>query len=83
MGTGNRCGAQSNLRANGLMAEKYLELSDFEYVADLLRAIRTFAPEFENLSDAVKQDLFETLGASEAALRTAAAETAIQDASTP
>ena len=61
------------------MAEKYLDLSDFEYVADLLRAIRTFAPEFENLSEAVKQDLLETLGASEAALRRAAAETAIQE----
>lgn len=61
------------------MAEKYLETSDFQYVADLLRAMRVFAPEFEHVSDPVRQELIESLSLSEAALRRAAAEVAIQD----
>lgn len=55
----------------------YISMSDFEYVADLLRAMHTFAPEFEHLSNEVKEDLAETLRGSEAALRRAAAEVAL------
>lgn len=60
------------------MAKQYVSMTDFEYVADLLRALRTFAPEFEHLSDAVVEELIESLGISEAALRRAAAEVALK-----
>ncbi|MEP1142589.1 MAG: hypothetical protein ABJH52_02625 [Henriciella sp.] len=60
------------------MAEKYLETTDFQYVADLLRAMRVFAPEFEHVSDPVRKELVDSLGLSEAALRRAAAEVALQ-----
>ena len=59
------------------MAKHFVSVTDFEYVADLLRALRVFAPEFEHISDDVAQDLIESLGVSEAALRRAAAEVAI------
>ncbi|MEC7289396.1 MAG: hypothetical protein VXW22_04800 [Pseudomonadota bacterium] len=62
----------------GAMSKQNLSMTDFEYVADLLRALRVFAPEFENLSDAVTQELVESLGVSEAALRRAAAEVAMK-----
>lgn len=55
-------------------------MTDFEYVADLLRALRVFAPEFEHLSDEVTEELIESLGVSEAALRRAAAEVALKSA---
>ena len=58
------------------MTKQYLSMTDFEYVADLLRALRVFAPEFEHISEDVAQDLIESLGISEAALRRAAAEVA-------
>ena len=58
------------------MSQKYISMTDFEYVADLLRALRIFAPEFENISEEVKQELMESLGVSEAALRRASAEAA-------
>lgn len=63
---------------SGPMGDKYLSMTDFEYVADLLRAMRTFAPEFDNLSDDAKQDLIDSLGISEAALRRAATEVSAQ-----
>lgn len=55
-------------------------MTDFEYVADLLRALRVFAPEFEHLSDEVTEELIESLGTSEAALRRAAAEVGLRSA---
>lgn len=58
------------------MTKQYISMTDFEYVADLLRALRIFAPEFEHISDEVTQELVESLGVSEAALRRAAAEVA-------
>lgn len=58
------------------MSKHYVSVTDFEYVADLLRALRVFAPEFEHLSDEVTEELIESLGISEAALRRAAAEVA-------
>ena len=63
---------------SGPMGDKYLSMTDFEYVADLLRAMRTFAPEFDNLSDAIKQDLIDSLSPSEVALRRAATEVSVQ-----
>lgn len=58
------------------MSKHYVSVTDFEYVADLLRALRVFAPEFDHLSDEVTKELIESLGISEAALRRAAAEVA-------
>lgn len=58
------------------MTKQYLSMTDFEYVADLLRALRVFAPEFEHISPEVAEDLVDSLGISEAALRRAAAEVA-------
>ena len=58
------------------MSKQYVSMTDFEYVADLLRALRVFAPEFEHLSQEVTEELIESLGVSEAALRRAAAEVA-------
>lgn len=58
------------------MTKHFVSVTDFEYVADLLRALRVFAPEFEHISEDVAQDLIESLGVSEAALRRAAAEVA-------
>ena len=60
------------------MPKKYVSMTDFEYVADLLRALRVFAPEFEHLSEDVIEELVESLGVSEAALRRAAAEVALK-----
>ena len=54
------------------MSKHYVSMTDFEYVADLLRALRVFAPEFEHLSEEVTEELIESLGVSEAALRRAA-----------
>jgi len=62
------------------MSKQYVSMTDFEYVADLLRALRVFAPEFEHLSDEVTEELIESLGVSEAALRRAAAEVALKSA---
>lgn len=58
------------------MSKQYVSMTDFEYVADLLRALRVFAPEFEHLSQDVTEELIESLGVSEAALPRAAAEVA-------
>lgn len=58
------------------MTKHFVSVTDFEYVADLLRALRVFAPEFEHISAEVTQELIESLGVSEAALRRAAAEVA-------
>lgn len=60
------------------MSKQYVSMTDFEYVADLLRALRVFAPDFEHLSEDVTQELIESLGVSEAALRRAAAEVAMR-----
>ena len=60
------------------MTKQYLSVTDFEYVADLLRALPVFAPEFEHISEEVAQDLIDSLGISEAALRRAAAEVALK-----
>lgn len=60
------------------MSKHYVSMTDFEYVADLLRALRVFAPEFEHLSEDVTEELIESLGVSEAALRRAAAEVAMK-----
>jgi|GEM_PF-3155892 len=62
------------------MSKQYISMTDFEYVADLLRALRVFAPEFEHISEEVTQELIESLGVSEAALRRAAAEVAMKTA---
>lgn len=62
------------------MTKHFVSMSDFEYVADLLRALRVFAPELEHLSEGVSEDLVESLGISEAALRRAAAEVALKSA---
>lgn len=62
------------------MSKQFVSMTDFEYVADLLRALRVFAPEFEHLSDEVTEELIESLGVSEAALRRAAAEVALKSA---
>lgn len=58
------------------MKKHYVSETDFEYVADLLRALRVFAPEMEHISNQTAQDLIESLAVSEAALRRAAAEIA-------
>ena len=42
--------------------------------------LRVFAPELEHLSEGVSEDLIESLGISEAALRRAAAEVALKSA---
>ncbi len=60
------------------MNKHYVSMTDFEYVADLLRALRVFAPEFEHISDEVTEELIESLGISEAALRRAAAEVSLK-----
>lgn len=60
------------------MTKQYLSMTDFEYVADLLRALRVFAPEFEHISPEFAEDLIDSLGISEAALRRAAAEVAVK-----
>lgn len=62
------------------MSKQFVSMTDFEYVADLLRALRVFAPEFEHLSEDVTEELIESLGVSEAALRRAAAEVALKTA---
>ena len=62
------------------MSKQYVSMTDFEYVADLLRALRVFAPEFEHLSQDVTDELIESLGVSEAALRRAAAEVSLKTA---
>lgn len=62
------------------MSKQYVSMTDFEYVADLLRALRVFAPEFEHLSEDVTEELIESLGVSEAALRRAAADVALKTA---
>lgn len=58
------------------MTKHYISMSDFEYVADILRALRVFAPDLKNLSPSAADDLVESLAVSEAALRRAAAEIA-------
>jgi hypothetical protein len=62
------------------MSKQFVSMTDFEYVADLLRALRVFAPEFEHLSKDVTEELIESLGVSEAALRRAAAEVSLKTA---
>ncbi len=59
------------------MADPHLSVEDIEYVADMLRAVAWVKSDLGPVSPEALQDLEESLGAAESALRRVAAEIAI------
>ncbi|MEO1662030.1 MAG: hypothetical protein AAFR51_13645 [Pseudomonadota bacterium] len=59
------------------MADPQLSVEDIEYVADMLRAVAWVKRDLGPVSAEALQDLEESLGAAESALRRVAAEIAI------
>ena len=59
------------------MADPQLSVEDIEYVADMLRAVAWVKSDLGPVSAEALQDLEESLGAAESALRRVAAEIAI------
>ncbi|MEL7042558.1 MAG: hypothetical protein AAGL90_13615 [Pseudomonadota bacterium] len=60
------------------MGEAQLSIEDIEYVADMLRAIAWVKNDLGPVSAEALQDLDESLGAAESALRRVAAEMVVQ-----